>query len=193
MKFITAYETDTQKPISLRARVSQRVTIPRERLLSLTPDMTISLRSHDDPPGLRGKSEYQLSEWLSNRYNRSWTPTEFDRRISKNVGRIQPCLKRLGSYGVEEIFVRVTPTDALQPNEPYEVGFIILVDPAREADLRSVQAESQNLARAIQQPGTINVVQTPSVALSSVVQYGTVPRLAPLCRYLSRFNVKQAI
>jgi hypothetical protein len=171
MAIITAYETGTQNPISFRARASHRLTVPRERLGSLAPDLAISLRSRSDPEGVRGPSEYQLSEWLASRYNRGWTPTEFDKRLSKNVGKIQPCLRRLRTHGVEEIFVRVTPASEIGPKEPYEIGLVILVDPEHEANLAAIQAESQTLARHIHQPGKVTVVQAPTVTLSNLMGY----------------------
>jgi hypothetical protein len=180
LMFVTAYDTATQAPIPFRARASRRVSVDRQRLNKIAPDSSISLRSSHDPEGLRGKSEHALSEWLANRYSRGWTPTEFDRRVSRNVGKIQPTLKRLHSLGVEDIFVRVVPIKELGPVESYEMHLVIVVGPEHENNLPAIQAETAVLVGHLHVPNQI-AVMPPSVALSTFISYASI-------RYWLRFS-----
>jgi len=112
------------------------------------------------------------AEWLAGRYNRGWTPSEFDRRLKKGVGKIQQSLQRLRSSGVEEIFARITPTQELGTEEHYEISLIVLVEPDRSDNINAVRSESRTLAHCIQQSGRIVVVPPPQVELSTNVGYG---------------------
>ena len=174
LRYVAAYEQGNLLPIWFTARASFRVSVPRERLRSLSPDNAICLRSAQDNDGLRGKSEHELSEWLAGRYNRSWAPTEFDKRLSKNIAKIQQSLIRLRGLGVEDIFARVTPGKELGSGEQYEIDLVILVNPAEQANLDAVKAEAETLARQVAQKDRIAMVRAPYVELSTRYGYGYV-------------------
>lgn len=174
LRYLAAYVHGDLSPIWFTARASFRVSVLRERLRSLSPDNAISLRSAQDNDGLRGKSEHELSQWLAGRYNRSWAPTEFDKRLSRNIVKIQQSLTRLRGLGVEDIFARVTPGEELGSGEQYEIDLVILVDPAQEANLDAVKAEAETLARQVAQKDRIAMVRAPYVELSTRYGYGYV-------------------
>ncbi len=174
LRFVTAYQQGDPPPIWFAARASFKVSVSRERLRNLSPDNAISIRSAQDNDGLRGKSEHELSEWLAGRYNRSWAPTEFDKRLSKNIAKIQQSLTRLRGLGVEDIFARVTPGTELGAGEQYEIDLVILVDPAEEANIDAVKAEAETLARQVAQKDRIAMVSAPYVELSTRYGYGYV-------------------
>ena len=170
LKFLAAYAKGDPEPVWFQAKASLRLSVPRDRLRTLSPDLCMSLRAPGDNEGLRGEFEEEVADWLASRYNRSWTPTEFDRRLSRNVAKIQSSLVRLAANGVQDIYARVTPSAELDPNEAYEIDLVILVDPEQEGRLGAVRSEAETLARAVAQPGAISMVRAPHVQLST--QYG---------------------
>jgi hypothetical protein len=174
LRYVAAYEDGDSSPLWFIARASTRISILRERLRVLSPDNAISLRSAQDNDGLRGKSEHGLSEWLAGRYNRSWAPTEFDKRLSRNIAKIQPSLTRLRGFGVEDVFARVTPGKELDSGEQYEIDLVILVNPAEQANLDAIKIEADTLARHVTQKDRIAMVSPPYVELSTRCGYGYV-------------------
>jgi len=172
LRYVAAHQRGDLSPIWFCARASMRVSVPREHLHGVSPDSAISLRSTQDNDGLRGKYEHELSEWLAGRYNRSWAPTEFDKRLSKNIAKIQQSLTRLRGFGVEDIFARVTPSEELDQGEQYEIDLVVLVNPADEANLGAVKVEAETLARQITHNSKIAMVKAPHVELSSRYGYG---------------------
>jgi hypothetical protein len=175
MQILTAYEAVDQTPVFFRARACYRTSVPRERFRDVLPDTALSLRSASDPQGIRGESEHNLAQWLAGRYNRIWTPSEFDRRLAKNVGKIQSSLERLQSHGVEEVFARITPSEELAQSDGYEICLIIVVDPLRQDKLDAVRSESRVLARWIAEGNGIAVLPAaPQIELSDQLPYGAV-------------------
>ncbi len=173
LKYVAAYVVGDSSRIWFIARASIRVSVPRERFRAIGPDNAISLRSAQDSEGLRGQSEHELIEWLAARYNRSWTPTEFDKRLSRNIKKIQESLTRLRDLGVEDIFARVTPGKELGPEEQYEIDLVILVSPDKQANLDAIKIEAETLARQVAKD-RIAMVSAPCVELSTRYGYGYV-------------------
>ena len=174
MKIVTAFDRGANAPLFFRARAAYRLTVPRYRLKDLTPDSSICLRSASDAAGLRGKSERELAEWLAARYSRGWTPSEFDRRLKTNVGKIQKSLARLRSQGVEEILVRVTPSEELAPDEAYEITVLLLLAPQFASNMNAVRAEANIFVDCLQRPGLIVMASPPNVDLSTHIGYAYV-------------------
>jgi len=172
MRIISVYDSNQDAPIYCRARITQTLRVHRNCLCNLSPDKSISLRSSQDVVGLRGKSEREVCDWLAARYNRGWAPSEFDRRLKKSVGKIQPSLTRLRGLGVEEIFIRVTPAEELPDNEYYEVTIVILIDPEYQQNKGAIESEARSLAGVVQQPNKVKLVTPPHVVLSIDYGYG---------------------
>jgi hypothetical protein len=171
MCIVKAYSDTGTQLMFLRARALNRLSLPRVKLQNITPDKSICLRSPYDVAGLRGKSEREIGDWLAARYNRGWTPSEFDRRLKKNVGKIQKSLIRLQSHGVADILIRVTPQDELTLDEPYEVSLIIIAAPESEPLLSAIQAEAKTFANSVQQPNLIIIATPPNVQLSTLISF----------------------
>jgi hypothetical protein len=170
MRIVKAFDATGKNPQFLCARATNRLSVPRTRLEGITPDTSICLRSSFDVAGLRGKSEREIGDWLAARYNRGWTPSEFDRRLKKNVGKIQQSLSRLKGKGVEEIFIRVTPLEELI-DEAYEVSLLIIVLPEFESSLTAIHAEAKAFANSVQQTNLITIATPPNVQLSTMIAY----------------------
>ena len=94
--------------------------------------------------------------------------------MKRNVGKIQPSLRRLGPLGVEDIFIRVTPMQELGPEEPSEVSLVLLLNPERENNINAARAEAKNMANCIQQTGLLIIPTPPNVDLSTIVDYGKI-------------------